>query len=157
MTRVTNSRLRPPRFGDARSPSASRTTQGAQQSTMPRYLSHSRLALTGLAQRAMDPQGADPAHAFTPPARVHPHPHSATNRLASPCRRHVFVALPEAKHRCAALEGDLCIFLTIGVSIKTRCEGGGDSFVYLSRRLSSIVSAGALAPGHSSKLYMRKR
>lgn len=39
MTRVTNSRLRPPRFGDARSPSASRTTQGAQQSTMPRYLS----------------------------------------------------------------------------------------------------------------------
>ena len=58
MTRVTNSRLRPPRFGDARSPSASRTTQGAQQSTMPRYLSHSRLALTGLAQRAMDPQGA---------------------------------------------------------------------------------------------------
>lgn len=66
-------------------------------------------------------------------------------------------SLPEAKHRCAALEGDLCIFLTIGVSIKTRCEGGGDSFVYLSRRLSSIVSAGALAPGHSSKLYMRKR
>ena len=32
--------------------------------------SHSRLALTGLAQRAMDPQGADPAHAFTPSAKT---------------------------------------------------------------------------------------
>lgn len=87
-----------------------------------------------------------PAHAFTPPARVHPHPHSATNRLASPCRRHVFVSLPEAKHRCAALEGDLCIFLTIGVSIKTRCEGGGMIPLFIFRAASLRSSVRALLP-----------